>query len=166
MPLDAQIVGEELERLRKRNDGKLNKEDVVNEARSTKSPLHGAFEWNDDVAAEQFRLMQAGYMIRSVSVIFESPDDQQEREIRAFVSVKHGTDEKNAYTSLQVAMQNPLLRDQVFQQALTEINTWKRKYVYLTIFARVFAEVDALNDMIADSYKIKTTDKKMIKAEK
>lgn len=157
LQLDAQIVGSELERLRKKHGGEFSTKIVVKEAESIRSPLHDAFEWDNDKAAEEFRLVQAGYMIRHVVVTFESPDEDLEHEIRAFVSVKQEDAEKASYTSMQVAMESPELRNQLFQQALDEINKWKMKYRHLTLFARIFAEVDAINEMISESYQRKAT---------
>jgi hypothetical protein len=163
LPLDPQIVGTELEKIRKKNKGNLTKEAVVAEAKNPLSPLHDGFEWDDDKAAEAFRLVQAGYMIRHVTVVFEDPTDEIEHEIRAFVSVKQEDEEKVSYTSMQIAMEDPELRSQVFKQALDEINRWKTKYRHLTLFARIFGEIDAVNDMIADSYTPKTRTIKVAK---
>jgi hypothetical protein len=157
LPLDAQVVGTELERLRKKHGGELSTQIVVKEAESKRSPLHEAFEWNDTEAARQFRLVQAGYMIRHVTVVFEDPDEDMEHEIRAFVSVKQEDAEKPSYTSMRSAMESPELRDQVFKQALNEINRWKMKYRHLTLFARIFSEIDVINEMISESYQRKTT---------
>lgn len=46
--------------------GRLRPRDVVEDARNPLSPLHDQFEWDDGVAAERFRLVQARRLIRSV----------------------------------------------------------------------------------------------------
>ena len=154
--LDAQVIGKELESLRKQNDGKLTKEIVVAVARSKNSPLHDAFEWDDDKAAEQYRLQQAGYIIRSVAVVFENPDTDEDTEIRAFVSVIQDEDEKPSYTSLSVAVQDEDLRKQVFENALRDLNAWKKKYAYLKIFDRVFNEIEQINELAKQNHKVTT----------
>lgn len=46
--------------------GQLRPEDVVNVASRPDHPLHDCFEWDDSVAAEQYRIDQARTLIRSV----------------------------------------------------------------------------------------------------
>jgi hypothetical protein len=70
--VDAQTVGHELHRIYQDN-GELTAPLVVDEARPDDAPLHPAFEWNDEVAAELHREHQARTMIRSVEII---RDDQ------------------------------------------------------------------------------------------
>ena len=86
--VSAQAIGEELERIRTTNDGRLKPDDVVAAAKSTKSPLHPAFTWNDSDAAQQFRLWEARFLIRSVFVIRDDSDQPEQ----AFVHVTIGGD--------------------------------------------------------------------------
>lgn len=51
------------------NGGRLTATDVVEAARIETSPLHRYFEWDDDAAAEAYRIEQARRLIRSVKVI-------------------------------------------------------------------------------------------------
>src|SRR3990167_4529437 len=82
----AQIVGEELERIRVKHNDRLTQEDVVKEAAKKTSPLHPAFEWDDKRAGHQWRLDQAGYLIRSITVTVEA--DETKPPVRAFVNVE------------------------------------------------------------------------------
>ena len=54
----AQDAGEELARIHKRH-GQLTPSLVVDESRSQKATLHRIFEWDDEIAAENFRHHQA-----------------------------------------------------------------------------------------------------------
>ena len=67
--VNAQAAGEELERIRTFNNGRLENADVVEAARDKASPIHGAFEWNDKRAAAAYRLDQAGDLIRAIDVV-------------------------------------------------------------------------------------------------
>lgn len=96
--VDAQAVGEELERIRSENDGKLLPQDVVEESRSEDAVLHPAFEWIDAVAAEEYRLNQARTLIRSVRVVTEAVDRP------AYVSVR--VEQQPYYQATEVAVQN------------------------------------------------------------
>lgn len=48
----------------KRTTGDLKPEDVLDDARNPNSPLHDCFTWDDSIAAEAYRLIQAKAVIR------------------------------------------------------------------------------------------------------
>lgn len=48
---------------------RLTAEKVLDASRPAKAPLHPAFEWNDEKAAENYRIHQARNVIRSVQVV-------------------------------------------------------------------------------------------------
>lgn len=54
--------------------GRLTPELVVESARDPKHPLHDQFEWDDSIAAEQFRCQQARALIRRVEVIVQTTE--------------------------------------------------------------------------------------------
>lgn len=70
--IDAQEAGEELERIKQR-DRTIVPEVVVDEARPEDAVLHPAFEWDDPVAAERYRVIQAQQLIKRVRVICPEP---------------------------------------------------------------------------------------------
>jgi hypothetical protein len=82
---DAQAVGEALEAVHSVND-EMPAEAVVDAARDPTSPLHSYFEWNDTVAAEQYRLHQARSLIRAVTVI--EYDDGEQIAHAAYLNIK------------------------------------------------------------------------------
>jgi len=134
LKIDPQVAGEALEKLRKQHEGRLNPAVVVEAARDKDSPLHDQFDWDDTVAAEKWRLEQAGYLLRVI--VYVRDDMPDARPVRAFVSIRE--DNKETYTSVTVAMSDPVLRAQVLQQALSELRAWQRKYADLTEFAALF----------------------------
>lgn len=137
--LEAQIVGEELERIRIRQNGRIISEDVLREARDEASPLHPAFEWNDAHAAEAYRLEQARYLIRSIDVVVERPNEEP-ASVRAFVSVERDSD--RAYTSTAHALADDDLRRQVIGQAWRELEAWRKRHAELIEFGKLFTEID------------------------
>jgi hypothetical protein len=74
--IEAGQAGEELDRIR-RNHGRLQPATVVDESRPEEAPLHPAFEWRDEVAAEKFREHQASDLIRQVRVVVEHQAPQE-----------------------------------------------------------------------------------------
>jgi len=136
--LDAQAVGEELERIRTKHNGRLESEMVIEAARECGSPLHTAFEWNNKRAADAYRVDQARYLIRSIEVIVEDQPDA--KPVRAFVSVVR--DQDRSYTSVSHALGDPELRRQVLLGALGELEAWRIRYAELVELANVFASID------------------------
>lgn len=137
--LDPQVAGEEMERLRVRHNGRLESEHVLSAARSTRSPLHPAFEWDDQVAAEAYRVEQAQYLIRSIEVVVERRGEEP-FPIRAFVSVQREQD--RSYTSTFHALSDPDLRQQVVEQAWRELEAWRQRHAELTEFAKIITAID------------------------
>lgn len=139
LPVNAQVAGEELARIRKENGDFFSPAAVVIASRPKKAPLHSVFEWNDSVAAEQFREYQASYLIRAVTVIMpELPDSAP---VRAFVSVI--INDQRRYTSIAAAMTDENLRDQLLGDALREMQQFERKYAELSELASVIQSMSA-----------------------
>lgn len=136
----AQVAGEEMERIRVHNNGRLTQEDIVEAAKPKTAPLHPAFEWNDKKAAEQWRLEQASYMIRHIAVAVSGSADRA--PIRAFVNVTR--DEDRSYTSIAHAMSDGELRHQVIAAAWKELEDWRKRHTELVEFARLFTVIEEL----------------------
>ena len=136
--IDPQVAGAEMERVRTMQNGRLEARDLVEQSREPTAPLHPAFEWNNEVAAEAYRVEQAKYMIRSIEVVVR--DEPEAKPVRAFVSVKR--DEDRSYTSVSHAMSDADLRKQVLQNALRELEAWRNRYAELVELANVFAAIE------------------------
>lgn len=139
--LKAQQVGEALEEIRTRNNGRLTSELVVAAAADKKSPLHRYFEWDNGKAGPKWRGDQAQQLIRSVQIVVEVRKGPQP-QIRAFVSVKRGAD--RSYTSVGHAMSDEDLRRQVLADAWKELEGWRKRYANLNEFAKIHAAIDRM----------------------
>lgn len=135
----AQAAGEELERIRVRQNGRLEAGDVVRESRDPSAPLHPAFEWDDEKAADAFRVEQAKYIIRSITVMAPKRGGD-DAPIRAFVSVVRDAD--RSYTSTAHALSDAELRQQVLDGAWRELEAWRQRHAELTELAEIFATID------------------------
>lgn len=140
---DAQIVGEELEKIRLRYNGRLDQENVVREATEDQSPLHDMFEWRDDVAAVEWRKEQARNIIRHITVLIPKGDDQESVPLRAFVSVSQDSDEPG-YTSVTAALSDPTMRNVMIRRAFRELEQWRERYDELLEFAKLFSAMEEI----------------------
>ena len=135
----AQALGQEIERLRRKR-GHLTAQLLVDEASDPASKLHNEFQWDDTAAAEAYRLDQASYLLRAI-VIVREPQNGDPRIVRAFV---HLADEEAGpvFTSITVAMGDPLMRLQVLDRAWRELEGWRQRYSEYHELAKVFAAMD------------------------
>jgi len=140
---DPQEVGQALEAIRTRRGGELWPAHIVAEARRPGSVLHPHFEWDDTEAARQYRLCQAGYLIRAVVVCCE-PDERPFEPVRAFVSTSESDGKSAAFTHICEAMRREELRERVLSRARGELAAWRRRYARLREFAAVFDAIDAV----------------------
>jgi hypothetical protein len=141
--LKAEVVGKELERLGK-DTGELTPELLVQKAKPKNSLLHPCFEWDNTVAAEQFRISQARYMLRSIEVVIESDGDENKTiEIRAFHNVQNEDDE-SVYVTVKQARENPEYWEQIKEKALSEIHAWKLKYQNIKEFEKIFDAIESV----------------------
>lgn len=137
--VDAQAAGEELERIKRMHNGRLDQEDIVEAASNEANPLHEHFEWDDETAAGKWRLEQASELIRSIEIVFERPDHEP-TTIRAFVNIE--SQEDRFYVSTVDAMADPELRRQVVVRAWKELEAWRQRHAELTEFGKIFSEID------------------------
>ena len=83
LPVSAQVAGEVCEELEQRNG--LTPHNLVEVSRPKDAPTHDLFEWDDTVAAEKYREVQARQVIR---LIVKVPEKSKSGEpTRAFVSL-------------------------------------------------------------------------------
>jgi hypothetical protein len=145
--IDAQIAGEELERLGSGNLGSLRPAAIVAAARAPSSPLHPAFEWDDSIAAEAHRKQQARQLIGAIVTVV--PESRSSEPVRAFVNVRQQEDQ--SYVPIRVALSDEELRAEVLAQATRELVAWRRRHKEMTELAGLFVQIDAFaGELFAD----------------
>ena len=112
--VDANVVGEELERIADKHDG-IRAQDVVDESTPEDAVLHPCFTWDNEMAANEHRKHQARSIVRSVRVIYH---DKKESE-PAFVHVRHESQEDVAgyYQRSRVVASNFSLYENAWRAA-------------------------------------------------
>ncbi|WP_282847216.1 hypothetical protein [Microbacterium oxydans] len=118
--------------------GTLTPTNLLEAARDEQSPLHHRFEWDDSTAAEKYRLVQAGELIRKVKITYSDSHDQPQ-EVRAFLVVREVTDEDGAATAAYVpteeAMTDPFTSALLLREFERDWKSFKAKYQHLKEFA-------------------------------
>lgn len=93
-------------------------------------------------AAERYRVVQAGSLIRNVTVKIEEAPRME--PIRAFVNVAPAGQRKGIFVSIKSAMDDEETHETVVARALAELEKVKKKYKDLHELAGIFSEIDRL----------------------
>lgn len=119
--------------------GFFDAKEVLELARSVKSPIHKYFDWTDSSAAEKYRLIQAQRLIRCVVVeINETPT----RKYVTPVFVSLNGDEGRKYVEVNKAMKVPEIWTQVLSNAMRDAAVWKRRYANLKELHLIYSAID------------------------
>jgi len=124
-PKTKEILENECNRLFQTR-GVLKAEDLVNVASVDGHPLHGLFEWDDTTAANLYRNTQARTYISYVR--FETPKGNS---LPVYVNVRFYDQDGNknrGYITLNKAMTDKTLKEQILSGALRELQHWEGKY--------------------------------------
>ena len=149
---DAEKVGIEIEQIK----GPKTPGAVVEKARSKKTELHKCFEWDDSAAAIQYRLEQARYVLRTISIVREvdvpGSDTPQKIVVRAYENVNTAKDDdkERAYVATETALAQPEFRAQIFarlDRMITEASAVADAYRYLS------PEIGAVGDRLHEIKK-------------
>lgn len=129
----------ELKQIENENGGYIVNTQVLERAREEASALHKHFEWGDDVAAENFRLLQANQLIRAVMKVMPRRDGGAER-VHAYVSLSEdrGT---GVYRAIATVMSDQDMHAAMLADALRDFAALERKYGKLRELAPLFDHV-------------------------
>lgn len=146
----VQEYGEELIRLEQLHGG-LKPKDVVNAAEDEDSILHDIFEWKDDTAAHNWRILQARNFIREVEIeiVFTGTDAPHEVEFVVARAMHNVVDEEgdHQYISFQTMKDSPSYRQQVIGQIRSELLRLVEK---LRMFEELHPQCKKLETLIKD----------------
>lgn len=153
LSVSAQAAGEVLERIEAEH-GSVSKKDFLEASRPADSPTHELFEWDDEKAAEKYRLQQSGRYIRDLKVTVATGEPQGKGINVELVQTKwEGPAFMNAgenrlsgvnYSNVYDALRDDKKRNNMLQNAKSEISIFRRKYDKLEELSGVFREVDKL----------------------
>lgn len=106
--------------------GRDTPEDIVEAATPVTSPLHGYFEWDNDIAGHQYRLDQARRLIARVKVTTKVGNDTV--KVRAVVNVTNGRDH---FVVVEDHRNDPGFHAQQTERFCKEFKSLLTKYAYL-----------------------------------
>lgn len=109
---------------------------VLEKARNKRTELHKCFEWDDSIAGEKYRLIQARDIIRHF--VIYTPDEENLPKIRSYQI----STECTRYEPTRMFLQNPDEYTELLKRAKNELEAFKQRYKTLTELETIFEEID------------------------
>ena len=133
--VNPQVAGEVCEQLAAEN--KLTAQSLVDISEPETAPLHNAFEWDNQIAGNEWRKYQARNIIHSLVIVREEAEPQK---------VYFNLDKKeNEYTHIDVILSSEDDYQKMMSNALKELIAFQRKYARLSALKPVFDAIDNLS---------------------
>lgn len=142
---DANLVGRELEKIENDN-GSLDTRVIVDFARKNQdSELYKCFEWDNDIAAEKYRLQQANRVLCSISVVINESEEQRETT-RAYVNIVDSEDNDRKYKNIARVLENDEEYEQLKSKAYQDLLRCKDRYENVL-------DLEDLKEIVFDIYR-------------
>ena len=132
----------------------ITPQNVVDLARNEDSVIHNDFEWDDSIAGEKFRCIQAKDMIRSFILVKEEPKTNPDNknivyEIPELYPVEHlralhTTSKPHEYAPVEYFVENQDEYRILLNRAIAELEAFKRKYSMIAELEDVFNAINNL----------------------
>ena len=135
-PVNAQIAGMTLENIIIEH-GSLRPSLVVEESRDENAALHMCFEWDNETAADKYRLSQAQDLIKNITVV-KIGDMEPTTPIRAFISFR----QDHEYIPVLRVLQTPALQKSMMDAAIKELEIFHKKYTALDSLSELLSVID------------------------
>lgn len=128
----------------------ITAKELLDASRDEAAPLHSCFEWEDTVAAEQYRIYQARHLIGSIEIEYVKDNTPtQLARSRYFINVvKIAPKVQGQFATIDVALTNDEYRVTVLKNALRELRAFQNKYSSYQELASVFKSIDDFADTI------------------
>ena len=135
----------ELDLLRAEHGGTVSPVQVLAFAKNKKTALHKLFIWDNTEAAERFRLLQAGAILRAYVIV----PSEGKPAMRAYVSLASDRDNGRSGNigagvrrHIDDVMSDDILRAEYLRNALMDLRAIRRKYESIKELAEVWAAAD------------------------
>lgn len=139
--VDAQKVGEYFQEIEKR-EGEVKPQTIVEESATEGTLLHKYFEWDNTIAGNKYREVQAQQIIRNIVVVEQANNAPENTvSVRAFVNIE--SEEKRKYVSM-ATIHVEKLELQLLEQARRELQAFRNKYASLKELTDLLAEIDKI----------------------
>lgn len=150
-PVVAQVAADTIVGLQKQlGKDTITAKELLDASRDENAPLHSCFEWDDTVAAEQYRTYQARKLITSIEVrIIKGDTPPHLARASYFVNVVSNAPKvQGQYATVNIAFSNDNYRDAVLKNAYRELKAFQLKYNSYQELSDVFKAIDAFGSTL------------------
>ena len=109
---------------------------ILDFARDENSELHKCFEWDNDLAAEKYRTIQAGNVIR---MLYIEPKSEDAPTVRVLSRTSD-----TVYQPTRTFLKNQSEYEDLLKRALSELESFRLKYKTLSELEQVFEQIDLI----------------------
>jgi hypothetical protein len=147
---DAAVAHKEVERIRIKNGGDIDAEQIVQAAESKRNPLHKEFEWDDALAAHQHRLEVGRLLLRSLVVVRDDISTDRPQRVYHHISTPATKTEetKRVYRTAEDVLADPDTRADLLRRALKELISFRDRFRDLQELAIVMRQIDTLVETV------------------
>lgn len=132
---DAETVYREITAL----GDSFSPEDIVEAAKDKSSELHKCFEWDNEAAAQKWRLHTARMLVNQLVIRTETSDN-----IPVSVRVISSASEKNSYVPTKMLIRSEPEYADLLERAKRELQAFQQKYSMVVELQDIFAMIDTL----------------------
>lgn len=147
MTAQKDITVAAFEALIAKHGGRIGPAVLLDDARDPSSPFHEYFEWDDDEAAERYRLAQASQLIRrwkgSVVRIDAEAKTVRFEPVRRVQSPSAQREKAgSSYEPVESIMADPAKRDDMIRTVVRELQAYRRRYAELVALSDIWRAID------------------------
>ena len=149
--IDPEVAKREIDKIKAKKGGEVFASDIVDAAKSKRSPLHREFEWDDTKAASLYRCEQARLMLRSIEVVYKEMPSTPVRSYNVVTSATSNeeTGKKKCYKSTEDILSDPELRMELLSTAFAELRRFQRRFHGLQELSIVFRAINEALEKIS-----------------
>lgn len=129
-------LAKELERVRTKCG--LTSRTILDESRPSSAKLHKEFTWEDEKAAEQWRLKEAGDLLNVLQVVYEHGPVEPQRAI----VIQERVEKENHYAPVHEVLQRQSSRDAHILVLLRDLQAMRRRFALVSELSHVVAVID------------------------
>ena len=135
--LSADIVGKVVSDIEAKK-GTVTKEALLDASRSSKSPTHSLFEWDDHKAAESYRLSVASRVITQLQIEVIKEESEDKLMVPAFINVNSERDSK--YLNIVDALSNEESKELIIERLRREVKAFVERNKHIDELVMILQE--------------------------
>lgn len=133
----ADVVGKVIEEIEQEN-GVVTRELFLEASRDEKAPTHCLFDWNDESAAEKYRLDQSRHIINHLKVEIVREDKKVEYVVPAFINVRN--ENSATYQNIVTALSDQESRELILERLRREVDQLVIRNRHIEGFAEILLD--------------------------